>query len=834
MATVSIGAVGVTEIEIDQDVGLTASVEPEKETMVVEGSSERKKNKRKRKHSKKNKKDNKVDDEKQDIENNDPEKTEECTESILVNESCPSSKNEEPEPKETQAKSKKQLKREKKEEIEQKRDEKKRQRKQNQLEQLEKKLVQKSKKSLFLSKQSPKAAKSPEKKSIKESRTRLRGNVNGLPREVLALTAGQLLERYSFGKLVVQKTARVVGVTEIHPRVAGGKIVTTTDETVMKFVPSDSRIPRMLLRVHELPPGFIEQYHLVKDGLFMVKMINWPVEARHPFGKLIAHLGNAGEVEAESAAILLQNEVQDVDFPYEVEMELQMKYPNFIISPEEYARRRDFTEDCVFTIDPLTARDLDDALSIKPLNEFTADGKQLFEVGVHIADVSHFVEEGTILDQIAQQRSTSYYLVQRVVPMLPRILCEKLCSLTSGQDKLTFSVLWKMDNEGNIHDTWFGKTVIRSCAQFAYEHVQEMIVCHDRGVKWSRPEGPLFPCIHGNWSPNDICGNVLELYRMSKHLRKKRFDNGALKLDKIKFNFVLDKETGLPLGFTPGHQTEANYLVEEFMLLANQFVGQRILEAFPNQAFLRRHPSPDEKQIREMKTFCANYGIEFDSSSASSIQKFMLEMKEKNGMIHQVLSLLLLKAMSQALYFPSGSLDNMASMTHYALNIPVYTHFTSPIRRYPDVIVHRMLNAYLTREQIYLSVDQLKMMSDHCNARKTASRIVSEASQKLFLCLYLKEAKPIETAVVTLVLDRAFDVLILKFGQVIRIYLDQIESISNPKFQSNSGRKRLTFTCGVGKNSVFMTIAVSKTVKVQVDVMENEVTRLKVSQVTTA
>jgi DIS3-like exonuclease 2 len=299
-------------------------------------------------------------------------------------------------------------------------------------------------------------------------------------------------------------------------------------------------------------------------------------------------------------------------------------------------------------------------------------------------------------------------------------------------------------------------------------------------------------------------------------------------LDKIKFNFALDQQTGLPLGFTPGMQTEANYLVEEFMLLANQSVAEKILNAFPEQAFLRRHPSPDDKQIRDMRMFCSNYGIDFDSSSAATIQKFMLDMKEKDSMIHQVLSLLLLKSMQQAVYFPAGSIDSKADMAHYALNIPVYTHFTSPIRRYPDIIVHRMLDACLNRQEIYLSIDDLNTMSDHCNGRKTASRLVSEASQKLFLCLFIKETKPLETAVVTGVLDRAFDVLIIKYGMVARIYLDQHPLISKPRFENNSGRKTLSFFYGTGKSAQHFTIAVSKTIKVIVDVMENELTRLKV------
>ena len=659
-----------------------------------------------------------------------------------------------------------------------------------------------------------------EKRQVKDKKQ----SVNGLPRELLELTPRDLL-KYSFGKQVVQKTAKVVAIIhEIHPRVAGGKVTLIPDTQFLKFNPSDPRVPRIMLPIQWLPEGFLETYRMYdfQDALFMATVHDWPVDSALPIGSLTQHLGHVGDIEAESQAILIENEVIDEPFPEEIELDLAAKYPTFFVPQEEWKTRRDFIKDCVFTIDPSTARDLDDALSVKPLKEFV-DGNQLFEVGVHIADVSYFVHEGTLLDEVAQERSTSFYLVQRVVPMLPRILCERLCSLTSGQDKMTFSVVWKMDMEGNVYETWFGRSVIRSCAQLSYEHVQQMI---QDGDEWSQPQE--FPCIHGNWSPKDILQSALLLHKISTAMRRGRFDGGALKLDKIKFNFVLDQTTGQPLGFKTGHQTEANYLVEEFMLLANQSVASKILEAFPDHAFLRRHPAPDSKQIREMKNFCSNYGIDFDSSSARSIQQFMLQTKEDSPLIHQVLSLLLLRSMKNAVYFCTGTID-ADLFGHYALNIPVYTHFTSPIRRYPDIIVHRMLSAALGEKQLTcLTPKELAMMADHCNARKTASRLVSESSQKLFLCLYIKDAKPIETAVVTHILDRAFDVLVISFGIVVRVYLDQMP-VTKSSYSCQSGQKALIITFGKGKNQVNTTIKVSQAVSVKLDVHEKEVTKVKVS-----
>lgn len=230
------------------------------------------------------------------------------------------------------------------------------------------------------------------------------------------------------------------------------------------FVPNDSRVPRMMIPKKDCPKDFFVNPHHFASSLFMAEIDSWPPHFNYPRGRLKQHLGSIGDIEAETKLIMMENEIDETEFPDEAYLGIPGVEDTepWCLPQEELTNRRDFRSNTVFTIDPATARDLDDALSVKELDETNDNGKKLFEVGVHIADVSYFLREDMPLDQIARVRTTSVYLVQRVVPMLPRILCEKHCSLTPGEDKLTFSVVYKMDEDGKIYDQWFGRTLINS------------------------------------------------------------------------------------------------------------------------------------------------------------------------------------------------------------------------------------------------------------------------------------------------------------------------------------------------------------------------------------
>ena len=398
-----------------------------------------------------------------------------------------------------------------------------------------------------------------------------------------------------------------------------------------------------------------------------------------------------------TTGILLENEIKTDDFTQSVN-DCLPTVP-FFISPHEIASRKDFRNKCIFTIDPLTARDLDDAVSIEKLDD------SRYKVGVHIADVSYFVQELTALDKEAQERATSVYLVQQVVPMLPRPLCENLCSLNPGTDRLAFSVEWILTQNGDILEEWFGKSVINSAVKLAYEHAQDMLESPHR--TWKAEE---LPEIRPPWTSNIISDKVNMLQSIAVHLRQKREASGALRLDQPKLCFRLDRESGLPQGFKMYEHRHSNRLIEEFMLLANTSVAKKLHQHFPKLAVLRNHLPPKKNMMEQLVKMLEKYNIRVDPSSSKMLQQSLSHYKphttvrndkseasRREHSRYQVLMNLCSKPMQNAKYFCSGWYKRKGEDDdelfdyhhHYALNVPLYTHFTSPIRRYPDILVHR-------------------------------------------------------------------------------------------------------------------------------------------------
>ena len=296
-------------------------------------------------------------------------------------------------------------------------------------------------------------------------------------------------------------------------------------------------------------------------------------------------VGKCGELEAENKAILLQNNLH-MD-PYDEKFN-EMHSGPLIMTEKDILEREDVRTECVFTIDPLTARDLDDAMSCKELS----DGN--FEVGVHISDVAYFLEEKSELDEIVKLRSTSVYMVNEVFHMLPKPLCFK-CSLLPGANKFAFSVFWKMTETGEILDTRFARTIVNSCTQLAYEHAQKIIDNPDRQFHEKD-----FPIIHNGFTVNDIVQKVKRFHSIAQQLRDKRFKNGALKINKPKLYFDLNGETGAPDNYATSILQEANFLIEEFMLMANQSTADFIYKKFPQIAILRNHQPPLKNVIMKV------------------------------------------------------------------------------------------------------------------------------------------------------------------------------------------------------------------------------------------
>nr|XP_004610927.1 unnamed protein product [Sorex araneus] len=588
-----------------------------------------------------------------------------------------------------------------------------------------------------------------------------------------------------------QRSAKVVYIVEKkHSRAATGflKLLADKNSDLFRkyalFSPVDHRVPRVYVPLKDCPQDLVSRPKDYANTLFICRIVDWKEDSNFALGQLAKSLGQAGEIEPETEGILTEYAVDFSDFSSQVLDCLPHALP-WTIPPEELRKRRDLRKDCVFTIDPSTARDLDDALSCRPLPDGT------FEVGVHIADVSYFVPEGSELDKVAADRATSVYLVQKVIPMLPRLLCEELCSLNPMTDKLTFSVIWTLTAQGKILSEWFGRTVIRSCTKLSYEHAQSMIENPSREL----PAEQL-PPVAPEHGAQAVHRAVLQLHAIAQELRRQRFADGALRLDQVKLAFTLDHETGLPQGCHIYEYRDSNKLVEEFMLLANMAVAHKIHRAFPERALLRRHPPPQTKMLSDLAEFCGQMGLPVDFSSAGALHKTLTELfgdDEYSMARKEVLTNMCSRPMQMALYFCSGALRDPAQFRHYALNVPLYTHFTSPIRRFADVLVHRLLAAALGyRELPSLEPDDLQKRADHCNDRRMASKRVQELSTSLFFAILVKESGPLESEAMVLgVLNQAFDVLVLRYGVQKRVYCNALPLRSH-RFQRVGKKPELT------------------------------------------
>ena len=395
----------------------------------------------------------------------------------------------------------------------------------------------------------------------------------------------------------------------------------------------------------------------------IARITKWPEKVKNPFGEIVEVLGNAGEHETEIHAILAEFELPAKFTP---EIEQAAKSIPDRITKKDLEGRRDFRRVTTFTIDPADAKDFDDALSIRFLN----DGN--VEVGIHIADVTHYVRPGTVLEREAYDRATSVYLVDRVVPMLPEHLSNGVCSLNPREDKLTFSAVFKMNADARVVDSWFGKTVINSDRRFAYEEAQEII---------EKKKG-------------DLSKEILTLHRLAQILRKRRFQQGSLDIERVEVKFDID-EKGTPLGVFFKVSQEANQLIEEFMLLANrqvaELVGKRMSGGGKKKVFVYRvHDKPKEDKLESFTRIAAKLGYEVHAESRKALSQSMNRLiKQVVGKPEQnLIETLALRAMAKAVY-------TTKNIGHYGLAFDFYTHFTSPIRRYPDMMVHRLLEHYL-------------------------------------------------------------------------------------------------------------------------------------------
>ncbi|MDR7208671.1 ribonuclease R [Flavobacterium piscis] len=451
----------------------------------------------------------------------------------------------------------------------------------------------------------------------------------------------------------------------------------------------------------------------------LVTIEDWPKRADSPFGSVIKVLGKPGEHNTEIHAILAEYGLPS-DFPVEVEVFAQKIDTS--IQESEIAKRRDMRDTLTFTIDPKDAKDFDDALSFKKLENGN------YEIGIHIADVSYYLEEGTILDDEAYQRATSVYLVDRVVPMLPEVLSNFACSLRPNEEKYTFSAIFEVSPTAQVINQWFGRTVIYSDQRFAYEEAQYIIETKDNTI-------PVDISITGDSYvvSDEIVEATLKLDELAKILRKKRMANGAISFDKVEVKFNLDAE-GEPEGVYFKISKDANHLIEEFMLLANRKVAEYIGKQ--KKTFIYRiHDEPNEDKLIAMASVIAKFGYKIDFRNKGDISKSLNAlMEEVNGKKEQnLIDTLAIRSMSKAKY----STDNIG---HYGLAFDYYSHFTSPIRRYPDVMVHRLLQFYLDAGK---SVDEevYETKCQHCSNMESLATNAERDSIKYMQVKYMQDHK---------------------------------------------------------------------------------------------
>jgi len=451
----------------------------------------------------------------------------------------------------------------------------------------------------------------------------------------------------------------------------------------------------------------------------LVKIVDWPKKADSPFGKVIKVLGKPGEHNTEMHAILAEYGLPS-DFPIEVETFANQLDTS--ITQQEINKRRDMRNVLTFTIDPKDAKDFDDALSFEVLENGN------YQIGVHIADVSHYVQEGTPLDDEAYQRATSIYLVDRVVPMLPEVLSNFACSLRPEEEKYTFSAVFDLNEKAEIVNQWFGRTVTYSDKRFSYEEAQHIIETQKDTI----PAEISLTGVSYQVDKN-IINATLTLDRLAKILRKKRMQNGAISFDKVEVKFHLD-ENAEPTGVYFKEQKEANYLIEEFMLLANRKVSEFIGKQ--KKTFVYRiHDEPDDEKLLALQGIISKFGYSINLKSkkelTSSLNKLLADVQGKKE--QNLVDTLAIRSMSKAKY----STDNIG---HYGLAFDYYSHFTSPIRRYPDVMAHRLLQYYLdggksVNEEVY----EEKCL--HCSNMEMLAVSAERDSVKYMQIKYMQDHK---------------------------------------------------------------------------------------------
>ncbi|XP_028257661.1 DIS3-like exonuclease 1 [Parambassis ranga] len=557
--------------------------------------------------------------------------------------------------------------------------------------------------------------------------------------QVTSLTEGQGEDRSgedSWSKPM--PTGRVVGILQRNwrdyvvtfPTRDGTQSQTRNSQRILA-VPWDRRIPKIRIST--------QQADTLQDHRVVVRIDSWESTSLYPNGHSVRVLGRAGELETEVQTILIENCIHVPPFSDAQLREMPVNSPEkpWTVDPTEAAVRRDLREShLVFSIDPLGCEDVDDTLSVRRV----AGGK-LLELGVHIADVTHFVAEGSLTDLEARMRATTYYLADRRYDMLPAVLSADLCSLLGGVDRYAMSVMWELDAQTlAVHKVWFGRTLIRSSYQLHYELAQALL----SGEQAVVPELVGLGSKEKDAKLAQLVQALETLTHVARQLRAQRDQGGALELEGVEVRAQLDEDRNIT-ALVPRQPLEVHETVAECMIYANHWVARKIQETFPAQALLRRHPPPRQELFGQLVDSAKAQGFSIDTRSNKALADSLDQaVDSQDPLVNRILRMMATQAMSQAVYFSTGA-QPQDQYYHYGLALDRYTHFTSPIRRYADMVVHRLLTAAIEVEKgtgpgkVPGSNKEVEEMAHHINSKNRAAQRAQSLSTALFQCLYFKE-----------------------------------------------------------------------------------------------
>lgn len=548
---------------------------------------------------------------------------------------------------------------------------------------------------------------------------------------------------------LVQPTGRVVGVIKRNWRLYCGTVLplSSMKGTRHTFVPVEKRIPRVYFETR--------QASSLVGKRIIISIDAWPRSSRFPHGHFVKMLGEIGDKDTENEVLLLEHDVPYQSFSASVLADLPSQ--PWSITDEDVKLRQDLRCLSICSIDPPGCTDIDDALHCRKLEN------ENFEIGVHIADVSNFVRPNTAIDKEAANRGTTVYLADKRIDMVPDLLSSNLCSLRAGEERFAFSCVWEMTVDAEIVSTSFMKSIIRSCAAFTYAEAQMVI------------DDPK--------QTDDIAVSLRLLNTLAKILKKSRIAKGALTLASPEVRFEVDSETHDPISLQSKELRDTNSLVEEFMLLANISVARNVYEAFPHCALLRRHPSPPLSNYDILIKAGASKGVKIAVQSAKALATSLDRATlPEEPYFNTMLRIVATRCMMQALYFCSGTLP-AEEFEHYGLATPIYTHFTSPIRRYSDLIVHRLLAASVNADSTYpelLDKHKSQQLSNHLNHRHKMAQYAARASITLHTELFFKDRDAVEEGFVLFIRRNALKVLIPQYGfESMLFFHPNTESSSN-------------------------------------------------------